>query len=138
MGRAHWDPQYEAKEEVVLYDALSGTRTDDNIVFRGKIIEVESDGTPGSERVIYKAYGPRYLAESDVVVRDSNATNSSRSDAGQWAGDRFVVWAAGAGVADASGRLPQSLWQAVRPSAVIPSRASDCGLKVRTQLFLGA
>ena len=79
VGRAHWDPQYEAKEEVVLYDALSGTRTDDNIVFRGKIIEVESDGTPGSERVIYKAYGPRYLAESDVVVRDSNAANSSAS-----------------------------------------------------------
>ena len=94
VGRAHWDPQYEAKEEVVLYDALSGTRTDDNIVFRGKIIEVESDGTPGSERVIYKAYGPRYLAESDVVVRDSNAANSSAS------GRPYVVYNARRGDPD--------------------------------------
>lgn len=71
VGRAQWDGEFTPSQEVILYDT-DETPTDDDIIFRGEIVDREADGTPKNERVTYRCMGPRYLASAYVTVSDSD------------------------------------------------------------------
>ena len=71
VGRAQWDGEFTPGQEVIFYDT-DGTPTDDDIIFRGEIVDREADGTPKNERITYKAMGPRYIASAYVTISDSD------------------------------------------------------------------
>ena len=71
VGRAQWDGEFTPGQEVIFYDT-DGTPTEDDIIFRGEIVDREADGTPKNERITYKCMGPRYLASAYVTISDSD------------------------------------------------------------------